>query len=642
VQAQGPAPTSPDSPTADTVGQLDASSDPPSAASGALLREFRGRLRSLQAIASVVNSDLDLSRILQTIVEAVCRHTIWSLAGIMAIDDDSGYSVLMARHDPDLEPPDAGPQRWALVGSPSGRVVREGRPIVILNAQERDDFPGYREDARARGYHTVVVLPLSAVDPGGRPMALSVESKERIDVAEDELSFLGAVAHQASIAVRNARLLQAERDRAARLQRSLGTHAELMRRSLDEASLGGLIRAVESTLNKPLTVIDATSNIIAAGRSPNAALLSDAEWSDFVTRRAGRRLLELIPPMGADALHECVVDFRPFGLDLTSPAVTAPIVVDGRRIGGMIVFAGPAGFDDLDRLLASEARFALSVQMMRGYISFQVESDFQADLLRRLFAGDWRDPEELLARAGYLGITLSQPAVLLVIAAPTEEHPLERPTGVEDRAYLHRRLARLAELARPGSKVAIDGAEFVAFVPAAGPAAGIETLAARLQAEMAQATGVEPLIAISSVCRELRDFPAARRECAQLVKIGRLLGKRGCIRRADVGPYGLLFSAASGESVRDFVRQTLGALERYDANRRANLLETLESFLRAGGRYQPAADALGIHVTTLRYRLDRIASLVGIDLDNPDARFTAELALRLRKLLQEPAAPGPR
>ena len=256
-----------------------------------------------------------------------------------------------------------------------------------------------------------------------------------------------------------------------------------MRRALDEASLGGLIRAVEATLNKPLTVIDATSNVIAAGRSPDAALLSDADWADFVTRRAGRRLLELIPPVGADALQERVVDFRPFGLALTAPAVTQPIVVDGRRIGGMIVFGGPAGFDDLDRLLASEARFALSVQMMRGYISFQVESDFQADLLRRLFAGDWRDPEELLARAGHLGITLSQPAVLLIIAAPTEEQPLDRPAGIDDRAHLHRRLARLAEQTRPGAKVAIDGAEFVAFVPAAGRAAAIEALATRLQAE---------------------------------------------------------------------------------------------------------------------------------------------------------------
>src|SRR4051794_41696761 len=68
-----------------------------------LLHEFRGRLYSLQEIASVVNSDLDLSRILQTIVDAICQHTSWSLAGIMAIDETSGYSVLRARHDPGRE-----------------------------------------------------------------------------------------------------------------------------------------------------------------------------------------------------------------------------------------------------------------------------------------------------------------------------------------------------------------------------------------------------------------------------------------------------------------------------------------------------------------------------------------------------------
>src|SRR5215213_4202848 len=129
-----------------------------------LLHEFRGRLHSLQAIASVVNSDLDLSRILQTIVDAICQHTAWSLAGIMAIDETSGYSVLMARHAPEREVSPAPPERWPLSASPSPVVVRERRPIVILNAQERDDFPGYRDDAQARGYHTVVVLPLSATD----------------------------------------------------------------------------------------------------------------------------------------------------------------------------------------------------------------------------------------------------------------------------------------------------------------------------------------------------------------------------------------------------------------------------------------------------------------------------------------------
>jgi purine catabolism regulator len=464
-------------------------------------------------------------------------------------------------------------------------------------------------------------------------MALSVESIEHVKVTEEEVSFLEAVAHHASIAVRNASILQAERDRAAKLQRSLGTHEELMRHALNEASLGALIRVVEGVLGKPLTVIDATSNIIAAGRSPDAALLSDGEWSEFVSRRAGHGLLELIPTGGEAALTERVVDFRPLGLELASSAVAEPIVVDGQRLGGMIVFEGSSGFDDLDLLLISEARFALSVQMMRGYIGFQVESQFQADLLRRLFSGDWRDPEELLLRAGYLGINLSQPACLLVIASLADPPLLDAHLPATDRLYLHRRLARLAEQFSLGAKVVIDGADLVAFVPAGAGTIPAEELSERLQTETKQATGMEPVVAVSSECHDLRDYQAARRECTQLVEVGRQLGRRGTIRRSDIGPYGLLFSAASGESVRDFVNHTIGALEAYDARHHVHLIETLESFLRNSGRFQAAADELRIHVSTLRYRLDRVAAVAGIDLENPDSRFTAELALRLRTLL---------
>ena len=331
---------------------------------------------------------------------------------------------------------------------------------------------------------------------------------------------------------------------------------------------------------------------------------------------------------------ERVVDFRPLGLGLESSAIAQPIVVDGRRLGGMIVFEGPSGFDDLDRLLVGEARLALSVQMMRGYISFQVGSQFQSDLLRRLFSGDWRDPEELLLRAGYLGLNLSQPARLLVISSSADPPLLDSGVPETDRLYLHRRLARIAEQFSPDAKVVIDGVDLVAFLPVGASPVTAEELSERLHIETKLATGMEPVVAISSECRDLRDYEAARRECSQLVEIGRQLGRRGIIRRSDVGPYGLLFSAASGESVRDFVSHTLGALDEYDTRHHAHLTETLEAFLRNSGRFQAAADELSIHVSTLRYRLDRIAALADIDLENADSRFTAELALRLRKLIR--------
>jgi DNA-binding PucR family transcriptional regulator len=44
------------------------------------------------------------------------------------------------------------------------------------------------------------------------------------------------------------------------------------------------------------------------------------------------------------------------------------------------------------------------------------------------------------------------------------------------------------------------------------------------------------------------------------------------------------------------------------------------------------AKALHVHPQTVRYRLARLRELFGARLDDPDARFELELALRARRL----------
>ncbi|TIW38388.1 MAG: PucR family transcriptional regulator, partial [Mesorhizobium sp.] len=41
------------------------------------------------------------------------------------------------------------------------------------------------------------------------------------------------------------------------------------------------------------------------------------------------------------------------------------------------------------------------------------------------------------------------------------------------------------------------------------------------------------------------------------------------------------------------------------------------------------ADAMGLHVTTLRYRLSRIQEMFGINVETPEQRFAIELAIHL-------------
>jgi DNA-binding PucR family transcriptional regulator len=56
--------------------------------------------------------------------------------------------------------------------------------------------------------------------------------------------------------------------------------------------------------------------------------------------------------------------------------------------------------------------------------------------------------------------------------------------------------------------------------------------------------------------------------------------------------------------------------------------ETLFAYLRQQGNAAAMAGDLGVHPQTARYRLARLRELLDGTLDDPDARFELELALR--------------
>jgi hypothetical protein len=106
--------------------------------------------------------------------------------------------------------------------------------------------------------------------------------------------------------------------------------------------------------------------------------------------------------------------------------------------------------------------------------------------------------------------------------------------------------------------------------------------------------------------------------------------------RADEGlvvaakhPVALLVNA-DRRLARDIASAALAPLEGETPASRERLTETLTAWLRHRGRTEAVAASLHIHAQTVRYRLNRLRELYGDRLDDPDARFELELALRSR------------
>ncbi|SEE99400.1 purine catabolism regulatory protein [Arthrobacter alpinus] len=90
---------------------------------------------------------------------------------------------------------------------------------------------------------------------------------------------------------------------------------------------------------------------------------------------------------------------------------------------------------------------------------------------------------------------------------------------------------------------------------------------------------------------------------------------------------------ASGDvPMADMAAEALGPLTDFDDAHGAELVDTLETFLRLNGSVAAVAEALALHRNTVRYRLTQIAELTGYDPALTPDRVQLWLALAVRRL----------
>ncbi|WP_432560516.1 PucR family transcriptional regulator [Granulicoccus sp. GXG6511] len=103
------------------------------------------------------------------------------------------------------------------------------------------------------------------------------------------------------------------------------------------------------------------------------------------------------------------------------------------------------------------------------------------------------------------------------------------------------------------------------------------------------------------------------------------------VRQLDDSPLAALV-AASPDTSRMLIETVLGDLLALPEKARVPLVETLEHWLAAKGSVADAAQALFCHPNTVRYRINRIEEVVGVDLSDPADLAEVASAVQALKL----------
>jgi len=594
--------------------------------------KFANRFENLSAIARLINSSGELDAVLDLVVYALCAHSDWSMSGVLSIDEKAGVTRVVKRFDPYQTADKNISMTWDLATSPVAEVVRSQKPLVIADAMDTPKYPDYRKDARARGYHTTVILPLLAADSRGRPMVLSVLSRDVVNVSDRELSFLRMVSDFASIAMDKTVRIEAERNTSARLRRSVEVYTGIMRPVIEGGSLLAVAGELNRIFEQPWLIVDLTTHEIISHTPPARFPYGEERWRAWTAAGGKRQFVawsrDLDPHVAeSQKVLTLNVDAGPVACN----AQISPLIVDGEMVGALYLFASENDRDNLERLQIQAVRLALSAALMRGIIGFRCAVNFQDEIVRRLFAGEWENRGDFMDRASAAGIMLNQPLQILIMAGATKRR---KSAALTAPGRLLQLTARLVKELFDGYVTVEQSDTMVSLLPACDRGnAEFSVRMRRLQATIELNTSNNWVMILSDPCEEIGEFGQLHRRCKRILTLARSLGITGLVSTQCFGSLPLLLSMADNAVVEEFLDHTIHRIERADPKHGRQNLDTLRAFVNCEGRFQPCAKELGVHVSTLRYRLGKLHERFGISATCATTRFDLQIAFRLYDLL---------
>jgi hypothetical protein len=104
------------------------------------------------------------------------------------------------------------------------------------------------------------------------------------------------------------------------------------------------------------------------------------------------------------------------------------------------------------------------------------------------------------------------------------------------------------------------------------------------------------------------------------------------VSQSDVNIFARLFEAGDARRIARYLQDLLGRIDRVSPKQRAILKQTLLTYFDCQHNLSRAASALGVHVNTIRQRLDVLREALG-PWDNPVEALELHLALRLDAIL---------
>jgi purine catabolism regulator len=387
-------------------------------------------------------------------------------------------------------------------------------------------------------------------------------------------------------------LLAAEQHEAAR--RAFEAQRELTRAALRPERSAAVVSRLARLLSGWAVLLDVAGQPVHA--SPASAANRAAGLRDELEALRAKGLLA----SSAVANREGQIVLHPLGAQ--------------GRTRGFLVIGVAHPLSAMDRAVANTAISLLSLDLEKSRTQVLAERQLRHAAVQLLLAGA---AEPVRGVAGLVvGGFPSEPTRVVVVEVPSSAREAVLD-AIEDDVRLRSAAVLTVLAAEPGDPV------HGVLVVAPADEQVLTRLVAVVEPAPDRIVGIGGPVQLTELARSLvqakQALAAARRGGATVVRYEEMAGS---------GLLGLL----DNDAVRGFSAALLGPLDAHGSGR-TDLVASLRAFLAHNGQWDPAAAELGVHRHTLRYRMRRVAELLGRDVDSADTRMELWLALQARDQL---------
>jgi purine catabolism regulator len=427
-----------------------------------------------------------------------------------------------------------------------------------------------------------------------------------------------------------------------RLKRSIEIHRRFTELVLDGKGVTEICRTLAELLESSVVIEDASFHLLA-----HAGSSADPHRKETIQRQ-GTPQRVLFDPQIQRMLREVEANRAPVKVPpfphvgMSRERLIAPILAGGQVLGYISVLDHPPHNEELAFMAIEQAALVLALAVAKERELSEVEGRVRGEFLEDLLHGTYGDESAAQRRARHLGYPLSGSHIVMLVDIDDFRGFNKARQISEDAIQALKRdfLRRVTGVVRTSyGRALVQGRsdQVVSLLPL-GTEVGdhqirVHALGVQIQQAIADwkpgftvSVGFSgPAEAPGGVAGSLREVTSVMESLARFKRWSQVVAV------PELGLTGLL-AAVTDERLVDYSRRHLGPLIKHDATRKGNLVATLRAYLETGEQQQ-AAQRLRVHPNTLRYRLDRIREISGVDLEDPETRLNLAVALRVQALL---------